>query len=151
MPLTDMSVRNAKPTDKPYKISDAGGLYLSVEKGGTKLWRQTYRFGGKQKLLSLGVYPHVGLAAARDANKRLLAAGVDPSEKRKADKHAAAIAHLTTFDASLTIGSMISAALAADWTRPKTSASGSPETIEKLDWVLSLVRLQLGLLTRSTE
>src|SRR6185437_10324355 len=127
--------------------------YLSIEKGGAKLWRHAYRFGGKQKLLSLGVYPHVTLADARDArdaNKRLLATGIDPSEKRKADKHAAAVAHLTTFDR-----------IADDWLDDQRSLSGgldapkdqrkrSPETLEKLDWLLSLVRPQLGKLDART-
>lgn len=139
-----------KKAEKPYKISDAGGLYMLVEPSGSRLWRQAYRFGGKQKLIALGVYPHVSLAAARDANKRILAAGIDPSEKRKADKHAAAVAHLTTFDR-----------IADDWLDDQRSLSGrldapkdqrkrSSETIGKLDWSLSLVRPQLGKLDART-
>ena len=71
MPLTDAAVRSAKPKDKAYKLSDAAGLHLLVETTGSRLWRQAYRFGGKQKLISLGAYPAVGLAdarIARDAN-----------------------------------------------------------------------------------
>ena len=65
MPLTDTAIRNAKPgvtpagkvTDKPYKIGDAGGLYLEVAPSGGKWWRLKYHHGGKEKRLSLGVYP----------------------------------------------------------------------------------------------
>lgn len=54
MPLSDAACRGAKAREKAYKISDGGGLFLQVEKNGSKLWRQAYRFDGKQKLLSLG-------------------------------------------------------------------------------------------------
>lgn len=68
MPLSDAACRSAKPgDDKPYKISDAGGLFLLVEKNGSRLWRQAYRFDGKQRLIALGAYPAISLAAARTA------------------------------------------------------------------------------------
>ncbi|MBN9254641.1 MULTISPECIES: Arm DNA-binding domain-containing protein [unclassified Mesorhizobium] len=67
--LTDTQVRNAKPTDKPYKLADGGSLHLYVSPAGGKLWRYRYEFGGKEKLLSLGTYPDLGLAAARSARK----------------------------------------------------------------------------------
>lgn len=97
MPLTDTAIRNAKPgitpdgkvTSKPYKIGDAGGLYLEVAPAGGKWWRLKYRFGGKEKRLSLGVYPDVGLKFARerrDEARRLLAEGIDPGEHRKTTK-----------------------------------------------------------------
>jgi hypothetical protein len=66
MPLTDVSIRNAKPSDKPAKLFDERGLFLLVTPGGGKWWRFKYRFDGKEKLLSLGVYPDVGLKDARD-------------------------------------------------------------------------------------
>jgi hypothetical protein len=78
MPLSDAACRSAKSGEKPYKISDAGGPYLLVEKNGSRLWRRAYRFDGKQRLIALGAYPAVGLAdarIARDANKALLAKG----------------------------------------------------------------------------
>jgi hypothetical protein len=93
--LTDTAIRNLKPQQKPYKKSDGGGLQLHVMPEGSKLWRLAYRFAGKQKTISLGSYPVVTLAMARDVRdeaRRLLAQGVDPSEKRKADKRAAAAA-----------------------------------------------------------
>ena len=65
MPLTDTQLRNLKPLEKPYKISDGNGLHIYVAKTGSKLWRLAYRFDGKAKTLSFGKYPHVTLAQAR--------------------------------------------------------------------------------------
>jgi len=65
MPLTDTQIRNLKPCVRAAKFSDRGGLHLLVTDGGSKLWRLAYRFGGKQKTLALGIYPHVSLADAR--------------------------------------------------------------------------------------
>ncbi|MFZ1980134.1 MAG: Arm DNA-binding domain-containing protein, partial [Smithella sp.] len=65
MPLTEMKVRNAKPKEKFYKLSDSGGLYLHVTENGSKLWRLKYRYGGKQKLLAFGSYPEISLQDAR--------------------------------------------------------------------------------------
>ena len=61
MPLSDISVRNAKPQQKPAKLFDGGGLFLFIAPTGGKMWRLKYRFKGKEKLLALGVYPDVGL------------------------------------------------------------------------------------------
>lgn len=98
MALTDIAIRNAKPKDKPYKLSDGKGLYLLVNSAG-KYWRMDYRFDGKRKTLALGVYPEVPLAGkkipgtneridgARDKCERAreqIAAGIDPGEHRKA-------------------------------------------------------------------
>ena len=75
MPLTDASIRNAKPSDKPLRLFDSGGLYLEVAPSGGKWWRLKYRFAGKEKRISLGEYPEVGLTDARakrdDARKLL--------------------------------------------------------------------------------
>jgi integrase len=89
MPLTDAAVRNASPRPKSYKLSDASGLYLEIAPSGGKWWRLKYRFGGKEKRLSFGVYPEVGLKDARekrDAARKQIAAGIDPGEVRKAEK-----------------------------------------------------------------
>ena len=86
MALTDTAVRTAKPTDKPYKLADEKGMYLLVNPNGSKWWRLKYRFLGKEKLLSLGVYSDVSLKDARvkrDAARTLLANGVDPSLNRQ--------------------------------------------------------------------
>ncbi|HLX29035.1 MAG TPA: Arm DNA-binding domain-containing protein, partial [Casimicrobiaceae bacterium] len=81
MPLTDRAIRNAKPCDKPVRLFDGAGMYLEIAPSGGKWWRLKYRHGGKEKRLSLGVYPDVGLADARerrDAARKLLADGKDP-------------------------------------------------------------------------
>jgi integrase len=87
--LTDVSVRNAKPKDKPYKITDEKGMYLFVQPAGGKLWRFDYRYFGKRKTKALGSYPDISLNKARelrDEARKLLAVDVDPSEVRKAEK-----------------------------------------------------------------
>lgn len=88
-PLTDLLIRKAKPGDK--HLRDGGGLYLLIGEGGRHGWRFDYRIGGKRKTVSLGVYPEVSLANARDRReeaRRQVAAGIDPSEQRKATKAA---------------------------------------------------------------
>jgi integrase len=87
MPLTDTAIKNAKPRSKPWRAFDGGGLYLEISPAGGKWWRLKYRFDGKEKRLSLGVYPEVSLKDARgrrDAFRKLLADGVDPGVNRKA-------------------------------------------------------------------
>lgn len=89
MALTDIKVRTAKPTDKQYKLTDGSGMHLLVHPNGSKYWRLQYRFGGKQKMLALGVYPEVSLAdarARRDEARKLLANSIDPGDKKKNDK-----------------------------------------------------------------
>lgn len=101
MALTDVAIRKAKPGEKPLKLSDEKGLYLEVAPKGGKWWRFKYRFGGKEKRLSLGVYPDVGLKEARerrDAARKLVADGVDPSENRKAQKATRADLAADTFE-----------------------------------------------------
>lgn len=68
MPLTDTKCKNAKPKEKAYKLSDAGGLFLFVTKAGNKIWRMKYRFpkGGKEKTLVFGEYPIISLLEARE-------------------------------------------------------------------------------------
>jgi len=89
--LKDVAVRNAKPSAKPRKLSDGGGLHVLIQPTSSKLWRLAYRFAGKQKTLALGVYPAVSLEEARrhrDEAKKLLARSIDPSVQRRADKQA---------------------------------------------------------------
>lgn len=91
MPLSDTAIRKAKAAEKPQRLFDGGGMYLEIAPSGGKWWRLKYRFGGKEKRLSLGTYPDTGLSEARDrrdAARKLLAAGVDPGEQRKAHKAA---------------------------------------------------------------
>jgi len=91
MPLTDPAIRNAKADTKPVKLFDSGGLFLLVTPTGGKWWRFKYRFGGKEKLLSLGTYPQVSLKDARekrDDAKKLLRNHADPAAERQAVKQA---------------------------------------------------------------
>src|SRR5450755_5154333 len=76
--LTDVQIRKAKAADKPYKLTDGGGLHVYVTSAGGKLWRLRYEFERKEKLLSIGPYPTVGVAEARETAttaKRLLRRG----------------------------------------------------------------------------
>ena len=101
MPLTDTAIRNAKPGPKPIRMFDGGGLYLEVAPSGGKWWRFKYRFGGKEKRLSLGVYPDVGLKEARerrDEARKLLAGDIDPGENRKAKQAAQADRAANSFE-----------------------------------------------------
>ncbi len=89
MSLTDTAIKNAKPGEKARKLYDSGGLYLEVSPKGGKWWRFKYRFGGKEKRLSLGVYPDISLKDARDRRddaRKFVANAVDPAEHRKAEK-----------------------------------------------------------------
>jgi hypothetical protein len=89
MPLTDMLCKNAKPGLKPCKLSDGNSLYLEISPKGSKYWRLKYRFAGKENRLSFGVYPEVSLKEARDKQdkaRKLLAAGLDPSQAKKEAK-----------------------------------------------------------------
>jgi integrase len=136
MPITDLAIRNAKPGDRAYKISDAGGLHLLINPNGSKLWRLAYRFAGKQKLLAFGRYPDVTLSEARDkreAAKRTLRDGRDPSVQAKLDKIAASAAAAQTFD------------LVADEYIEKLRREGKAEnTLIKVTWLLGLARPSLG-------
>jgi integrase len=87
--LTDTAIRKAKRAEKPKKLFDERGLFLLISPTGGKLWRFKYRFAGKEKLIGLGAYPDVSLADARgrrDEARKRVAAGVDPSEERRASR-----------------------------------------------------------------
>ena len=102
MPLTDTSIKSAKPAEKPVKMTDGDGLYLLIHPNGGKWWRFDYRFDGKRKTLSMGVYPDVPLKAARDRRdeaRKQIANGIDPGEHRKANKNARADAVANSFEA----------------------------------------------------
>lgn len=101
MPLTDTAIRNARPKKRPVRLFDGGGLYLEIAPSGGKWWRLKYRFDGKEKRLSLGVYPDVSLRnarARRETARKQVAEGIDPSENRKAVKQARADSLGNTFE-----------------------------------------------------
>lgn len=100
--LSEAAIRAAKAQDKAYNLPDGGGLGLEVQPTGSKWWRLRFRFAGKEKMLSLGVYPEVSLRDARDrrdAARRDVAAGVDPAAKRKAEKATRSAMTANTFEA----------------------------------------------------
>ncbi|VUC76701.1 putative site specific integrase [Raoultella terrigena] len=102
MLLSDIQIKRAKPQEKPYTLNDGAGLSLLVEVNGTKGWRFRYRFVGKPKLISFGVYGEVSLAEARrkrDEARSMLAKGINPSDARKAEKIALRFSHENNFEA----------------------------------------------------
>jgi integrase len=132
----DVAFRSAKPREKPFKLSDGGGLFLLVQPNATKLWRLAYRFDGKQKLLALGQYPVISLADARikrDAAKKLLSEGVDPSIERKNDRRAAQMSRRNTFKAVV------------QELMVKFEAEGdAPATLKKKQWLLDFAAAEFG-------
>ena len=122
--LTDTELKALRPREKPYKRSDARGLYVLVNTDGARWWRFRYRVSGREKLISLGTYPDTSLRLARekrDEARRRLAAGIDPSAERQAAKLAAA----DTFEA-----------IGREWLevqKPKLSAA----TLAKAEWMLT--------------
>jgi integrase len=101
MKLTDPIIKAAKPQDKPYPMADGEGLVLHVQPTGAKWWRFRYRFAGKAKMLSLGVYPDVTLKAARierDRLKDLIKQGIDPSQNRQEETLAAKLTAENSFE-----------------------------------------------------
>ena len=87
--LTESAVKKAEPKTKQYKLSDGGGLYLLVHTNSSKYWRFDFRFDGKQKSSSLGVWPEVTLALARkkrDQAKKKIKEGINPIQEKKKKK-----------------------------------------------------------------
>ncbi len=136
MALSDTAIRNAKHGDKPIKLFDERGLFLLLQPSGGKLWRLKYRYLGKEKKLSLGVYPDVTLKEARkrrDDARATLANGDDPAAV-KAGKQAQAM-----------IEAANSFALIAHEYLDKTEREGrAPITLEKNRWLFSLMEPDLG-------
>lgn len=101
MPLTDLSIKNAKPKIGRIKMSDGGGLHVEISPGGTKTWKLAYRFAGKQKAASGGRYPDVKLADARiwrEQLKALLRDGKDPAKVATETRRAAVAVQTETFE-----------------------------------------------------
>ena len=102
MPLNDRQIKNAKPTEKPYKLTDGHGLHLLIKPNGGKYWRLDYAIDRKRKTLAIGVYPLISLAEAREAAenaRRMIAAGQDPSAAKQQAKQERQAALLNTFEA----------------------------------------------------
>lgn len=102
MKLTAIQVKNAKPKEKDYKLSDGEGLFLLVKKTGAKKWRLKYRYLNKENTFTIGAYPMISLQEARDAKfeaKRLLNQGINPNEQKKAEKQEKLINQENNFEA----------------------------------------------------
>lgn len=136
MALTDTGIRKAKPSDKPQKLADGGGLYLLLNANGAKWWRFKYRFEGREKLLSLGTYPETSLAdarAKRDAARKQLQAGINPSAHRRAEKAAGVERATNSF-----------AVIAEEWLA-RQSGKMAAATFEKARWTFdTLVNPWIG-------
>ena len=128
MPLSNTAIANAKAGEKPYSLTDERGLSLQIQPAGGKWWRFRYRFIGKAKMISFGVYPDVSLKDARerrDAARKLLADGVDPGENRKVQKAAKVERAANSFEA-----------IAREWFvkhQPTWAASHADKIIKRLE------------------
>jgi len=126
--LSDTKIRAAKPREKPYKLFDADGLFMVITPSGGRWWRQRYKYAGKEQLLSLGVYPEIGLADAREkgaAVRKKLANGIDPSADRKTQRAALVDSKANTFKA-----------VAIAWHtkfRPQWSAGHAERILQRLE------------------
>jgi len=102
MPLSELTIKNAKPAERKVKLSDGGGLYLQINPAGTKTWKLAYRFGGKQKEITGGTYPAMKLADARSWREKVkdrLREGLDPARVVQIEKREAIRAQGETFEA----------------------------------------------------
>lgn len=130
--LTHIQIASAKPSAKPYNLSDSQGLYLSVQSNGSKLWRMSYRYLGKQKTLHVGPWPDVGLAEARtrrDEARKKIAAGLDPVQEKRREHIAAEVAADNTFKT-----------IAEEWVAKSEREGRAPVTLDKIRWLLSTDR-----------
>ena len=136
MPLTDVAIRAGKPRDREFKLSDGGGLYLLVKPNGTRLWNLAFRYGGRQKKLSLGAYPGCSLAearAGRETAKAILKAGRDPAYEKQVSKRRRAESLATTVRA-----------VGDEWLEKLRRDGLNAVTISKTDWLLGMAYSQVG-------
>lgn len=99
--LSDTRIKKAAPAERDYKLADEKGLYMLVRPSGGKLWRLKYRIAGKEKLLSFGPYPEIGLADGRDlrdAARKLIVQGIDPAQEKKRQARADKANEAHTFE-----------------------------------------------------
>ncbi len=136
MALTDIKIRNAKHGPKPIKMFDERGLFLLLQPSGGKLWRLKYRILGKEKKLSLGIYPDVSLKEARkrrDEARTLLANGTDPVIVKREQSKSAKKEAANTFQA-----------IADEFIEKSAKEGKAAVTIKKARWLLSLMEPDLG-------
>lgn len=137
--LTDVAVRNAKPSPKPYKLGDSHGLFLLVQPTGGKLWRLKYRVDGREKKLAIGTYPEIGLGEARrrrDEAREAMAAGKDPAREKQRDKIRAKLDAENTF-----------AAITAEYCEKRKrdgQRAWAPATAKRCEYLLSILCGSIG-------
>ena len=136
MPLTAIAIKNARPRDKAYKLHDERALYLLVTPQGGKYWRMNYRYLGKVKTLSFGVWPEVSLADARDKRDKAreqIKEGFDPNAQKKLARVRAEIDAAITFKA-----------VAEEWLVKIEREGRAPVTLDKVRWLLDMAYPLIG-------
>jgi integrase len=136
MPLSDIQVRNLKPRDKAYKVSDFEGLFVLVKPNGSKLWQMKYRLYGKERLFSIGIYPDVSLAQARKAKEEARAkvvADIDPSEAKQTEKRAKREEADQTFEK-----------ISAEFLNKQRKEGKKKATLDKTEYHLKLANRDFG-------
>lgn len=134
--LPDARLRSIKPTDKIQKLSDGRGLQFWVTPTGGKYWRMDYRFLGKKKLLTIGPYPEISAAKAREIALKArehLALGTDPGELRRQERLAAKAASEHSF-----------ASLANKLVEKKRKEQRAQVTLDKMEWIFNKIEEDLG-------
>ena len=136
MPLTDATIRVLKPKVKPYKVSDFEGLFMTVKPTGSRLWHFKYRIDGKEKLLSIGVYPEITLAQARgkkDEARALLASGKDPGDAKKDQQRQERARRGNTFEV-----------MAHEFSAKAIAEGRAAATQVKTEWLLNMAIASFG-------
>ena len=136
MPLTDATIRVLKPKVKPYKVSDFEGLFMTVKPTGSRLWHFKYRIDGKEKLLSIGVYPEITLAQARgkkDEARALLASGKDPGDAKKDQQRQERARRGNTFEV-----------MAQEFSAKAIAEGRAAATQLKTEWLLNMAIASFG-------
>lgn len=133
MPLSDTRIRAAKPQERPYKLSDSGGLHLDVRPTGARLWRYRYRLAGQENTFAIGEYPDISLAEARearDAARKLVRDGIHPAHQRKVEKLKAQFEGKNTFET-----------VAREWLEDRRTHKDAP-------WAVRTYRQRKGILEK---
>ena len=136
MTLTDLLLKQAVPKEKDWKLSDSGGLYVLVRPNGSKLWRMKYRQHGREKKLSFGRYPEVGLKEARlqrDEARVEIGRGGDPARRRREEKIAALIRQSDTFES-----------VAHEYIAKREAEGLAMATLVKSNWLARVLSKSIG-------
>lgn len=136
--LTHLKIAAAKPSARPHNLSDSQGLYLCVKPNGSKLWRMSYRYCGRQKTLHFGAWPDVSISAARlgrEEARKQLAAGMDPAAEKRVAMLARKVAADNTFKT-----------IAEEWVAKNEREGRAPVTLDKIRWLLGMAYPMIGTL-----